>query len=138
MEITLTTPALLFPAISLLFLSYTNKYLTIAGLIRNLYSNYKQNEDYTIPGQLQNLRKRLSLIKMMQALGVWSFIGCVLSMFLIFRAYQLFAEILFGVSLLCLLASLVLCMIEIQMSSEALNIQLQDMQTAKRKRKKVK
>lgn len=45
MEISLTTPALLFPAISLLLLAYTNRFLTLAGLIRNLYKLYKEQPD---------------------------------------------------------------------------------------------
>ncbi|BDD08401.1 membrane protein [Fulvitalea axinellae] len=134
MELTLTTPALLFPAISLLFLSYTNKFLTIAGLIRSLYSEYKESPDKVILDQLNNLRRRVVLIKYMQALGVGSFIFCVLDMFLLFNGKQFAAEVVFGISLLLLLASLIICITEIQISSDALKLQLHDMEDSAVKR----
>jgi len=136
MELTLTTPALLFPAISLLFLSYTNKFLTIAGLIRSLYSDYKKHPDEVILAQLQNLNRRVTLIKHMQVLGVASFLFCVLDMFLLFSGRIYWAEGVFGLSLLFLLASLIVCLIEIKISVDALSLQLNDMEASKTKRKK--
>jgi hypothetical protein len=78
MELTLTTPALLFPAISLLLLAYTNRFLTLAALMRELYARYKATPDPRIKGQLANLRYRIGIIRNMQAFGVASFFGCVL------------------------------------------------------------
>ena len=45
MEITLTTPSLLFPAISLLMLAYTNRFLTLATIIRGLHDRYQTQQD---------------------------------------------------------------------------------------------
>ena len=81
MKIDLTTPALLFPAISLLLLAYTNRFLTLANLIRDLHAKYKQSRDQLIPGQIANLRYRMVLIRNMRAFGVSSLLLCVLSMF---------------------------------------------------------
>ncbi|MCG8476983.1 MAG: DUF2721 domain-containing protein [Cytophagales bacterium] len=131
MELTLTTPALLFPAISLLFLSYTNKFLTIAGLIRALYKEYKEDPDRKTWEQLNNLKRRVALIKHMQGLGVASFICCVSDMVLLFRNMQTEAEIVFIISLLFLFASLVVCLWEIKISSDALTLQVQDMEERK-------
>ncbi|MBS3738243.1 DUF2721 domain-containing protein [Mesohalobacter halotolerans] len=128
MNVSLTTPALLFPAISLLLLAYTNRFLTIAGLIRNLYKAYKDNPSKSIKAQISNLKKRVNLIRNMQIFGILSLFLCVLSMFLIFEELQLYGSIIFGISLVLLMISLILSIIEIQISVKALNIQLADME----------
>lgn len=128
MEISLTTPALLFPAISLLLLAYTNRFLAIASLIRNLHTQYQENHNPKIKGQIDNLRKRLTLIRNMQTLGASSFLLCVICMFLIFWSYSLIAIYIFSVSLVFLTGSLALSVWEIQISVKALNIQLNDME----------
>lgn len=127
-DITLTTPALLFPAISLLLLAYTNRFLTIAGLIRKLHSDYQENPNQRIMGQIKNLRTRVVLIRNMQALGISSLLLCVLCMFLIFAGEFLIGKVIFGVSLVLLMASLALSIREIQISVKALNIQLSDLE----------
>ena len=124
MNFTLTTPALLFPAISLLLLAYTNRYLTIAGLIRDLHSTNKEKDDQLFTGQIANLRKRINIIKNMQILGVLSFFLCVLTMLLLFLGMTLAGEITFGISLALLLLSLGLSVYEITISIGALNILL--------------
>ena len=127
-ELTLTVPALIFPAISLLFLSYTNKFLTLATLIRTLHSSYKEHADTTISQQIANLSRRLILIKHMQGAGIMSFILCVVSMFLIYLGFDNAAVLMFGGCLLFLLTSLILCAIEIHISIEALDLQIHDME----------
>lgn len=128
MEINLTTPALLFPAISLLLLAYTNRFLTIATLIRSLHSKYKEEPDELIWGQIKNLRLRVKLIRNMQALGVLSLLLCVVCMFVIFAGNLPLAELIFGVSLILLIVSLAVSAWEIQISVKALNIQLSDIE----------
>jgi len=128
MEINLTTPALLFPAISLLLLAYTNRFLTRATLIRSLHSQYKENQDERIWGQIKNLRLRVKLIRNMQVLGVLSLLLCVVCMFLIFAGNLSFAKLIFGVSLILLILSLAVSAWEIQISVKALNIQLSDLE----------
>ena len=124
MEITLGTPALLFPAITLLMLAYTNRFLGLAALIRNLHHRWTQNRDAVLIAQIQNLRRRLGLIRRMQALGVLSLLVCVVCMFVLFTGHQTAGKVLFGISLLLLLASLVQSLLEIHISTEALKIEL--------------
>lgn len=128
MEINLTTPALLFPAISLLLLAYTNRFLTIATLIRNLHGQFKENPDERIWDQIKNLRLRVKLIRNMQVLGVLSLLFCVVCMFVIFAGNLLVAEFIFGFSLILLIVSLAISAWEIQISVKALNIQLSDIE----------
>jgi len=128
MTISLTTPALLFPAISLLLLAYTNRFLAIAALIRNLHNKYAKNPDTKIKAQISNLKKRLILIRNMQLLGILSLFFCVLSMFIIYEELQALGGIIFGFSLVLLMVSLALSIREIQISVRALNIQLSDME----------
>lgn len=131
MELSLTTPALLFPAISLLLLAYTNRFLTIANLIRDLHYKHSHEPNYKIVHQIKNLRKRVFLIRNMQALGVSSLLLCVLCMFLLFWGAVLWGEITFGISLIILMTSLGLSIWEIQISVTALNIHLSDMEEIK-------
>ncbi|NLP14029.1 MAG: DUF2721 domain-containing protein [Clostridium sp.] len=122
----LTTPALLFPAISLLMLAYTNRFIVLAQLIRDLYAKYKEHPDEVTKGQMYNLKKRICIIKNMQIFGALSFFFCVTCMFLLFFNLVILADIVFGISLLFLLISLGLLVYELQISVNALNIQLSD------------
>ncbi len=128
MEITLTTPSLLFPAISLLLLAYTNRFLGIAALVRNLYSKYQVSREEILYRQIQNLRIRLLLIRNMQAFGIGSLLLCVICMFILFAGYAFLGKIIFGISLVLMMASLVLSMREIVISVHALNLQLIDLE----------
>lgn len=119
MEITITTPAMLFPAISLLLLAYTNRFVTLAGLIRNFDKNA---DDESTQQQIDNLRKRIQYIKRMQEAGVYSFFMCVLSMLAIYFQYQLIGSWIFALSLLFLLYSLWMSVKEIRISVEALDV----------------
>jgi hypothetical protein len=127
MKITLTTPALLFSAISLLLLAYTNRFLAIAALVRDLHDKYKKSPDSLLKGQIKNLKKRLLLIKYMQIAGLSSLLLCVLTMFLIYIEYKYSAEIIFGVALLLLIISMSLSIWEIQISVKALKLHLGSM-----------
>jgi len=135
MEINLTTPALLFPAISLLLLAYTNRFLTLATIIRNLHGQFKESPSDRIMDQIKNLRLRVKLIRNMQALGVLSLLLCVVCMFLIFSGNLAMAEIIFGISLILLILSLAVSVWEIQISVKALNILLSDIENEPGKRK---
>jgi hypothetical protein len=118
----------LFPAISLLLLAYTNRFLAIASLIRQLHSKkLKFPEKGVIAGQIENLRKRLVLIRNMQTMSVISFFFCVLSMIFIFQGKEQWGSYAFGVSLVMLLISLLFSLREIQISTKALEMELGDM-----------
>ena len=123
----LTTPALLFPAISLLLLAYTNRFLSIAQLIRQLKAN-TTTENYTqVYKQIKNLKTRVRLIIIMQALGVLSILFCTISMISLFYKLESLGYISFGLSLLFMLASLGISLWEIMISGKALNVELEEM-----------
>ncbi|ARS34164.1 DUF2721 domain-containing protein [Pontibacter actiniarum] len=127
MEITLTTPALLFPALSLLLLAFTNRFLGLANLIRSLKDRYASTQNRLVYSQIENLRVRLILIRNMQAFGSLSMFGCVLCMFVLFAGYETLGKYVFGFSLLMMLISLALAIREIQISVKALELELDDL-----------
>lgn len=126
----INTPAILFPAISLMMLAYTNRFLALATLIRKLYANYQEsdNERPLLREQIRNLRQRLNLVRYMQASGVLSFFLCVVCMLLFYMKLSGWAVSLFALSLICLLYSLALSLREIFISTRALEIALKDME----------
>ena len=126
-DITLTTPGLLFSAISLLLLAYTNRFLTLASLVRKLHAEYLENPDKLVHGQIRNLQRRVNLIRNMQIWGVASLFLCVLCMFLIFAGEQFIGKVVFGIGLLLLLVSLGMSLFELMISVNALNLQLKKM-----------
>lgn len=125
----ITTPALLFPALSLLLLAYTNRFLTLAGLIRNLHQEYRKDRSKVLIGQIRNLQRRISLIKAMQIFGVISLFLCVVTMGLLFFTLTLAGEVVFALSLLAMIISLVLSLAELSISVKALNLQLSDIES---------
>jgi hypothetical protein len=127
MELNLTTPALLFPAISLLLLAYTNRFLSLAALMRELYARYRAQPDPKILGQLRNLRYRIVIIRNMQICGVGSFFCCVLCMFVLFTGAVVAGQLIFGAGLVLLLLSLALSLRELQVSIDALTLQIDDL-----------
>lgn len=127
-ELPLSTPSLLFPAISLLMLAFTNRFLGLASVVRALHANWRSSREPVLLAQIRSLRLRIRLIKHMQALGVLSLIACVASMSLLFFENQVAGQIGFGISLLLMLGSLLLSLVEIQLSGRALDLQLQDVE----------
>jgi hypothetical protein len=125
MELTVNIPALLFPAISLIMLAYTNRFLALASLVRSLKSKYEDGDkNLGLQKQIKNLRYRLRLIKNMQAYGVLSFASCLFCMFFIYLEKPIVAEILFALSLVFFMISLIISLIEIQISTKALELEL--------------
>jgi len=130
MDININTPAILFPAISLIMLAYTNRFLALSNRVRSLHDVYKkgQENERMIHGQIRNLRFRLNIIKHMQALGIASFLGCIICMFLIYFDEPKAANIAFAVSLILFALSLFLSMIEVFRITKALELELSDME----------
>lgn len=122
--LTLTTPAMMFPAISLLLLAYTNRYLTLSNRVRSLFDSYQEKHEELVFLQIASMRSRLSLIRWMQVSGVTSLLFCVVVMFFIFIGFILAAQITFAISLILMMLSLVLSVMELHVSNEALNILL--------------
>ncbi len=127
-ELTLTTPALLFSAISLIMLAYTNRFLAYAAVIRNLHDIYLEKGEETLLRQIRNLKTRLTLTRWMQIFGITSLLLCVLTMFLIYISWQQTAAWMFGLALLLLILSLSLLIWEIQISSRALQHHISDIE----------
>ena len=122
----LTNPSLLFSAISLILLAYTNRFLSYASVVRALKEKHQQTHDPKDIAQIANLRKRLYLTRSMQILGILSLLLCVIAMFFIYVSWQVFAAWIFGIALLLLAASLCVCIWEINISVKALEIHLED------------
>ena len=128
MDITINTPALFFPAISLIMLAYTNRFLALASVVRNLHSKYVENgRKEGIHGQIKTLKYRLKLIKNMQAFGVLSFLCCIASMYFIYINNMVWANILFGLAMLAFTFSLIISLVEILQSTKALELEISDM-----------
>ena len=129
MELSLTTPALLFPAISLLMLAYGNRFIALANLVRRLHSEYKEKkQDVKLVHQIRSLRRRINYIRYMQGLGVFSFLLCVVCMYCIYNNWFTVANYIFALSLISLSASLILSLIEIIQSTMALEVELSDIE----------
>ncbi|WP_035054763.1 DUF2721 domain-containing protein [Andreprevotia chitinilytica] len=129
----LSTPSLLFPAISLLMLAYTNRFLALSTIIRQLYDTHRQDPHENLLRQLGNLRKRVQLIRGMQAAGVLSLLCCIVSMILVFADDPYHGYLVFGASLVLMVVSLLLCLAEVLISDAALNILLSNIEVDLRK-----
>lgn len=127
MDINITTPALLFPAITLLLLAYTQRFLSLASIIRTLNEKLSKSDTdkQSLIKQIENLHIRVSLIKFMQACGVSSILCCIITMALLFSNLELVAKIVFGISLALMVLSLLLSLWEILLSGNALKIELE-------------
>lgn len=127
-ELSLTTPALLFSAISLIMLAYTNRFLAYAAVIRNLHDIYLQKKETSLLRQIKNLKLRLNLTRWMQIFGISSLLFCVVTMFLIYIHIYTIAIWVFGFALVLLIISLVLLIKEIQISAQALQHHIADIE----------
>ena len=128
MDISISTPALLFPTISLLMLAYTNRFLALTSAVRKLLEQYRQDHQTGFLEQIHALRFRINLIKYMQTIGVSSLFLCVLCMAALFAGWRLAAQVIFAGSLALMLVSLALSAWEIQLSANALDLALRDIE----------
>ena len=124
----ITTPALLFSAISLIMLAYTNRFLSYAALVRSLHDSFIKTKEPILLWQIKNLHKRLYLTLSMQFFVISSLLLCVVSMFLMFLHLTLASMIVFGAALVLLIISLILLIWEIQISVNALQIHIKDIE----------
>ena len=130
MDFTIGTPALLFPAISLLMLAYTNRFLALANVVRMLKAKHEDKPEPDLLRQIHNIIKRINLIKGMQALGVAAMLLCVVSMSCLFTRHDEAARWCFGTSLGLMTGSLLVSLWEIMLSGTALKIELEDLRTS--------
>jgi hypothetical protein len=127
-QMTFSTPAILFSTVSLLFIAFTNRYIAISGLVRDLHGEFSKDKKRDIKAQIVNLRIRLKLIQTMQTFSIVSLLFSSGSMFLIFFGNQELAKVLFGLGLLCQFVALSISAWEVAISTKALNIELSDME----------
>jgi hypothetical protein len=132
MDINLTTPALLFPTVSLLMLAYTNRFLTLATIIRNLYDRYNSEKNQNLLGQIANLRFRVYLIRNMQIFGVLSLLMCVVSMFTLFAGWVSAGQWSFAIALILMIVSMLISLRELFISVGALDLLLTDLEEHER------
>ena len=135
MELSIGTPALLFSTVSLLMIAFTNRFMSMASLIRGLHEKFQQNPDDAIRTQIENLRLRMKLIQRMQIIAIISLMLSVVCMFLLFMNQQLIARWFFGIGLVGMCISLALSAWEITISTKALEVELYDMEESINKRK---
>lgn len=128
MDINLTTPALLFPTVSLLMLAYTNRFLTLATIIRGLYDRYSAEQNQNLLGQIANLRFRVYLIRNMQIFGVLSLLMCVVSMFALFAGWIAAGKWSFAIALILMIVSMLISLRELFISVGALDLLLTDLE----------
>lgn len=130
MDISINTPALLFPAISLVMLAYTNRFLALSNRVRSLHDKYVENQtnNKSIHAQIKSIRYRLKLIKHMQTLGVITFIACIFCIFSVYINEMMAANIFFAISLIAFTISLIISLIEVQLSNKAIELQLSDIE----------
>jgi hypothetical protein len=129
MELSVNIPALLFPAISLIMLAYTNRFLALSNRVRTLHDKYQQQDQRLIIfAQIKNLKYRIKLIQRMQTYGVAALLLSLLSMFFIFIQYQGIAKFIFASSLISFSISIFVSLIEIRLSTKAIEIELSDME----------
>ncbi len=128
-EISLTTPALLFPAVSLLLVAYTNRFNAISSRIRAMSAIYKNTPSLTLMAQIRSLRKRVHIIRNMQAFGVASLFLCVVCMFILFSGEIVLGKVFFGLSLVSMLLSLGYSLWEILLSVQAINLELNELES---------
>ena len=130
-ELTLSTPSILFSAISLILLAYTNRFLSYAQLVRTLKADYDKNPSTITHLQLANLRRRLYMARSMQLFGVSSLLLCVVCTFLIYIGLQMIAVYTFGIALVLLTISLGISIRELLISVRALELHLDSFERMK-------
>lgn len=128
MDFSLTTPALLFPTVSLLLLAYTNRFLTLASIIRNLNQQYQHEHNENLLNQIANLRYRVYLIRNTQIFGTVSLLFCVVSMFALFAGWEAGGKWSFGIALILMIVSLGISLRELQISVGALELLLSELE----------
>ena len=135
MELGIGTPALLFSTVSLMMIAFTNRFMSMASLIRGLHEKFQMNPDDSILKQIQNLRLRMKLIQYMQIIAIFSLILSVVCMFLLFMDEQLIARWFFGLGLVGMCIALCMSAWEITISTKALEVELSDMEDLLEKNK---
>lgn len=118
------TPGLLFPAISLLMLAYTNRFLALANLMRQLIGKQEETPLPAIHRQINNLKIRIDILRYTQGLGVLSLVFCSLSLFFLFFQFLFMAKAFFVAAVVLMILSLLTSLYEIHLSVKSLDIEI--------------
>jgi Protein of unknown function (DUF2721) len=128
MELTLSTPALLFSTVSLLMIAFTNRFLAIANLVRDLHQKFKENsKDELVITQIKQLHYRMGLIRTMQIVAILSLILSAVCMLLLFVGLEFVSRWVFTLALLLQIWALIISVWEIRLSMDSLKVELSDM-----------
>jgi len=109
-------------------LAFTNRFLSLGSRIRSLHDQYRKTKDESIHKQIENLRRRVHMIRRMQGFGVLSMLSCIFAMVCLFQEWEIVGQVLFGASLIFLITSLAISFMEIRISVHALDILLEDIE----------
>lgn len=127
MTLTLNEPALIFPAIAILMLGYINRYIGTAGVIRTFKKDYDSGYKHNnLTKQLDILKKRIELSRLMLTSASSALLFACLSMYLIFQDMQDAGQIIFGLSLIAMIISLIFSLYETSLSNKSLLIEVSD------------
>ena len=128
-------PAALFPAIPLMMISFGNRYMSMASLIRKIHDEViakklarKDRETNRYLKQIAILRKRLMLNRATSTLAAISFIANLIAMYFVYMDDLFLFASTFVASLIAFCVSLILYIIELQLSTTALDTHLQDLE----------
>ena len=128
-------PAALFPAIPLMMISFGNRYMSMASLIRKIHDEViakkltrKDKATNRYLKQIALLRKRLVLNRATSTLAAISFIANLVAMYFVYTNDIVLFASTFVASLIAFGVSLILYIIELQLSTTALDTHLQDLE----------
>ena len=128
-------PAALFPAIPLMMISFGNRYMSMASLIRKIHDELmhkkltkKDKETNRYLKQIDILKKRLRLNKATSTLASIAFIANLIAMYFVYINDMFMFATMFVGSLIAFGISLILYIIELQLSTTALDTHLQDLE----------
>lgn len=128
-------PAALFPAIPLMMISFGNRYMSMASLIRKIHDEViakkltrKDKATNRYLKQIALLRKRLILNRATSTLAAISFIANLVAMYFVYTNDIILFASTFVASLIAFGVSLILYIIELQLSTTALDTHLQDLE----------
>ena len=129
MDIDYTVAALMFPAIPLMMTMYSNRFHTLSALIRKIHDQYTFEKK--IPPEWENqlhvLNKRTNYLKYVMGFSAFGFLFNMLTVFALYLDTLFIARVIFGSCCLSMIVSIIFFIREIQISTNALNLHMSDM-----------
>ncbi len=129
MNIDYTVTALMFPAIPLLMGVYSNRFHTLSRLIRELHDEhvYEKHIPAEWKKQFINLSRRISILRWTIMFAAFGFLFNMLTVFALYLNELFLARVIFGSCCLSMIISNIFFIREIQISTNALNLHMSDM-----------